>query len=304
MIADAHAPAPTKLRLPDGRALAYAEYGDPSGAPLIFMHGVPSSRLSGVLLDEGARRNGVHLIAPDRPGYGGSDPLPDRTILDWADDVSAFADGLGLDRFGVMGTSGGVPYALACAVRLPERLIYAAIISGLGPLQSRAVMRGMNRESATLYTLASRSPRLGRLWIKMLARTVQRSPNLVLRQQLSYLPPVDRAIFAEPAMQELRIADMAEAFRQGSHGPSDEAVLHMTDWGFRLQDVPVEVYLWQGEADRHHPVAMGRFLERELPRVRAVFVPEAGAYGFIERLDDIFVDLTEISAGARPATDA
>lgn len=300
MIADASAPA-QQLRLPDGRAVSYAEYGDPHGLPLIYMHGVPSSRLAGVLLDAGAARNGIRLIAPDRPGYGGSDPLAGRTILGSADDVSAFADVLGLDRFGVMGTSGGVPYALACAVRMPERLSYVAILSGLGPLQSRAVMEGMNRESATLYTLALRSPRLGRLWMKMLARTVRRSPQLVLRQQLSYLPLVDRAIFADPAMQELRITDMAEAFRQGPAGPSDEAVLHMTDWGFRLEDVPVDVYLWQGEADRHHPVAMGRFLAGALPRVTAVFVPDAGAYGFIERLDEIFADLNAIATGTQPA---
>ncbi len=288
MSPDAPDSPPARVVLPDGRALAYAEFGDPAGVPFIFMHGVPSSRLAGMLFHDGACRRGVRVIAPDRPGYGWSDLKPDRAILDWPADVVALANHLGIGRFGVVGISGAVPYVLACAMKLPQRVSHVAIISGLGPVKEPGVMDGMNAETATLYKLATRSPRLGRMWMKMLAQTAKRAPLLVYRQQLSYLPEADRAVFEPTHMRDHRLADFAEAFRQGSTGAGQEAVLHMTDWGFQLSEVPAEVFLWQGEVDRHHPLAMGRYLARELPRCRAEFVPEVGAFGFIERLDHIF----------------
>ena len=284
--------------LPDGRTLAYDEYGDPAGPPFVFMHGIPSSRLAARMIHASAMRSGVRIVAPDRPGYGRSDPQPQRTLLAWPQDGSALADALHLREFGVIGISGAVPYLLACAVAIPERLSHVAILSGLGPLTEPGVMEGMNRETAALYRLALRSPRLARTWMAMLAQTAKRSPMLVYRQQLSYLPEVDRAVFDAPEMRAHRLDDFAEAFRQGAGGPSREAVLHMTDWGFGLQDVQLDVFMWQGELDRHHPIAMGRYLERDLPAAHAVFVPEVGAFGFVDRMDEVFEQLLDVPARA------
>jgi len=111
------------LALADGRKLTCAEYGDRNGVPLFVFHGLPGSRLSWGLLPDPPFPPGVRVIAPDRPGYGGSDPHPGRSLLSWADDVAAVADTLELGRFGVLGISGGGPGALACASRMPERLI-------------------------------------------------------------------------------------------------------------------------------------------------------------------------------------
>lgn len=291
-------PLARSITLPDGRGLAYDEYGDPAGLPFVFMHGIPSSRLAARLIDASARRVGVRLIAPDRPGYGWSDPHPARTLLDWPRDVEALAGALRLREFGVIGISGAVPYLLACAVAIPERLSHVAILSGLGPLREPGVMEGMNRETAALYRLALRSPRLARVWMAMLAQTAKRSPMLVYRQQLNYLPEVDRAVFEAPEMRTQRLDDFAEAFRQGADGPSREAVLHMTDWGFGLQDVPLDVYVWQGELDRHHPPAMGRYLVRDLPGAHAEFVPGVGAFGFVDRMDQVFEQLLDVPAHA------
>src|SRR5438132_13833586 len=70
---------------------------------------------------DAAARHGVRLIAADRPGMGGSDHQPGRTVLDWPADVRVLADHLGLDRFAVLGYSGGVPFAAATAYRLADR---------------------------------------------------------------------------------------------------------------------------------------------------------------------------------------
>ena len=111
--------ADATIMLADGRALAYCEWGDPTGSPVLLVHGGPGSRL--LCPDEDATvAAGVRLLTVDRPGYGGSAPRPDPTLLDWADDVQALADRLGLERFAVVGFSAGGGYALACTARMPS----------------------------------------------------------------------------------------------------------------------------------------------------------------------------------------
>lgn len=97
------------IPLSDGRRLAYAEYGAANGIPVFLFHGLPGSRLSWGLLPNNPFPKGLRLIAPDRPGYGGSDPKPGRSLLDWVDDVVELADALAIDRFAVLGVSGGGP---------------------------------------------------------------------------------------------------------------------------------------------------------------------------------------------------
>ena len=96
------------ITLPDGRRLAYAEFGTPDGRPVLYFHGAPSSRLEPLLVgDDAWRAHGLRVIAPDRPGVGLSDFLPKRGFSQWPNDVVALADALGLERFGVIGMSGG-----------------------------------------------------------------------------------------------------------------------------------------------------------------------------------------------------
>ena len=82
------------INLKDGRKLAYAEYGALAGKPLFFFHGWPVSRLSGRIAKKAAKKLGIRIISPDRPGYGLSDFKKDRKLLDWAKDVLELADRL------------------------------------------------------------------------------------------------------------------------------------------------------------------------------------------------------------------
>ncbi len=108
-------PTNQAMILPDGRVLAYAEYGDLAGRPLFFFHGGNDSRLEAAILHETAVRMGIRVIAPDRPGYGRSDFQPERTFLNWPDDVAQLADALSIPQFAVVGHSGGGPHAAAVA---------------------------------------------------------------------------------------------------------------------------------------------------------------------------------------------
>lgn len=123
----------SSLSLPDGRKLAYSEYGDSHGKPVIYFHGFPGSRVEGLLMDAVAKRLGLRIVAPDRPGFGRSDFQAGRRLSGWQKDVASLADALSFERFSVLGISGGGPYVLACAEQLAERIDKASIVCGLGP---------------------------------------------------------------------------------------------------------------------------------------------------------------------------
>lgn len=98
-----------------GRSVAYAEYGAPAGRPVAVLHGTPgSSRLAG-LFAPAAAEQGVRLLAVDRPGYGDSEPWPDRSLADIGSVVTSVLDDAGVDAAGLVGFSGGGPHALAVA---------------------------------------------------------------------------------------------------------------------------------------------------------------------------------------------
>ena len=71
------------LKLPDGRLLGYAEFGDPAGGMLFFFHGCRGSRFSGAFLDAAAKERGVRVVALERPGFGLSDFQLGRSIAAW-----------------------------------------------------------------------------------------------------------------------------------------------------------------------------------------------------------------------------
>src|SRR3990167_4594035 len=128
--------------LPDGRLLGFAEYGDPSGAPILYFHGFPGSRLEAQRFHERALAHHYRLIGIDRPGMGLSSIDKQRTFISWAADVAHFADSLGIEKFSIVGHSGGAPFIAACAYAIPHRINGIAIVSGMGPLEKPESNRG------------------------------------------------------------------------------------------------------------------------------------------------------------------
>ena len=145
-------------QLSDGRKLAYGEYGDPQGHPTFYFHGGPGSRLEGALFHEGGLKHSLRIMAVDRPGMGGSDFLPGRTMLDFPKDVAALADSLGLDRFGVIGWSGGGPSALTTAYAIPERLTFVLSLASFPLLNFEGAPDLLNKADRFAYTTAHKMP--------------------------------------------------------------------------------------------------------------------------------------------------
>ena len=149
------------LTLCSGHTLGYAQFGHPNGYPLVFLHGFPSSRLEAWSLHEMLLRKHIRLIAPDRPGYGLSTPQPRRRMLDHASDVLQLMDKLKVERFAVLGGSGGGPYALACAREMSkERLKAVGLLAAMGSWTVRGA--GKEVEQELMRDLRTSSWLLGR----------------------------------------------------------------------------------------------------------------------------------------------
>ncbi len=158
----------TAFQLSDGRRLAYAEYGAVTGVPVFLFHGLPGSRLAWGLLPNDPLPSDLRIVAPDRPGYGGSDPKPGRTLLDWAEDVMELANALEIQKFAIVGVSGGGPGALACAWKMPERLTCAGVVSSAAPTDAPGVFEGMSLTNRFFMKLAWHVPWLSTLNVRLL----------------------------------------------------------------------------------------------------------------------------------------
>jgi pimeloyl-ACP methyl ester carboxylesterase len=280
------------LRLSDGRRLGYAEYGDPAGTPLLFFHGTPGSRRVARWADHVARRRGIRLIAPDRPGFGLSDFQPGRTLGAWPADVIELADALALGPFAVAGVSGGGAYVAACAWRLGDRLRHAGIISGIGPIADPALAAALSRRYRAGFALVRRLPAAVRGALGLGRLGLRRAPGCTLAALAASLPEVDRAIFGRPRVRALLLDDAREALRQGPRGAAQELLLFSRPWDFRLAEIRMPVRLWHGEADAQVPVAIARRVAATIPDCRASFIPGAGHLWVLDHLDEILTTLT------------
>jgi len=257
----------------EGRTITYREYGDPEGAPVLFHHGTPGSRILPAAFHEAAREASVRLLAPDRPGQGRSDPAPDADALDWADDAVAVADDAGVDRFGAFGFSGGGRFALACASEHPDRVSRVATVAADGP--PGAPTDGVGLQNRLLDVLARRAPPALRLLFAVQAWTVERTDP---EDALALLTDVDAAELDRrldaPPIADLVALDLREAFRQGHGSVSREFRASAREWPFDLADVEVPVWLRHGADDHNVSPATAEFLAARLPDAEAVVLQD------------------------------
>ncbi len=259
--------------LPGGRKLAYAEFGRADGAPVVYFHGSPSSRLEPLLIGDVLARLGLRVIAPDRPGMGGSDFQPGRRLTDWPADVAALADALGLGRFAVLGNSGGGPYVAACAARIPDRLGAAVIVSGGWRMDWPEARAGLPFPNRLMMLLARRAPFVLRLMLGMMGGVAQGEREKELAQFRKRVPPADHAAFAGPGRLEAFGQAMRECLRQGARGAAWDLGLYVRDFGFGLGEARVPLALFHGEEDTNAPLAMVRRAVAQLPAARLVTYP-------------------------------
>lgn len=281
------------LRLPDRRRLGLLQAGDPSGFPLLFFHGFGASRL-GLHPDAGiARGLGIRLISLDRPGIGLSDPKPGRTVVSWADDVTAAVDALGIDRFAVLGVSAGGPHALACAVCLPQRVSAVGLVSSAAPLDDPA-LRPLHSSTWTRLARVGRPvPWLVRMMFDRVARQAHGDPEMVMEQAVEGMEAADRELVRQRPFYTTIMNSAVEAYVQGGQGVADDALALARPWGFALTGASTPVLLWHGEQDHNWPVALGRYLAQAVPTRHARFYPGEGHLIYLSHWAEILQAMRE-----------
>ncbi len=282
----------TTLQLTDGRLLAYAQYGNARGKPVLFFHGMPGSRFFRPS-DEITSRLGVRLITIDRPGYGCSSFSPGRRIRDWAEDVAELADALGIQSFAVAGHSGGGPYVAACAHDLGERVTRAAIVSGAGPVDAVRTYGQLSARSRLGLRFGRFLPwNVWRVLIWVLYRERAEDPARAQDRASGHRPPADEELIQVPLVRQACLLSEREAFRGGLRGLAWDARLLTRPWGFPLADIRVPVWLWHGTEDREAPLAMGEFVAKNIPGCTKILCPGEGHLLLFPHWEEILTTLT------------
>jgi pimeloyl-ACP methyl ester carboxylesterase len=285
-----------QYRIGRHRRLGFAEYGDPLGRTVFWFHGTPGGRRQ--MSPEGAiaaARMGLRIFVLERPGIGYSTKHLYDNVLGYADDVGRIADHLGIDEFGIVGLSGGGPYALACAYRFPDRVIGAAVLGGVAPTVGPDAVNGgavgFARRCAPLLEVVNR-PLAFVLHRGVRVLVPFRDPLFGLYVAVS--PEGDKRVFRRPEMKEMFIDDIMRSMRTQAAAPVFDLVLFTRDWGFRLGDIRVPIRFWHGDADHIVPLAHVQHLAGLVPDSELRIRPGESHLGCLAAADEVFSVLLDL----------
>jgi pimeloyl-ACP methyl ester carboxylesterase len=272
------------LTLTDGRRLAYTETGPQSGDPVLYCPGAIGTPLAASCELQAITRDlGIRHIALSRPGTGGSDPSPGRTLVDFADDVQALAGELGLSRLDLVGVSAGGPYALAVAQRLPHLVGRVAVCSSLSPSWAPQRTPGMGRLGLGLRLLAALPGTCAAIGDALLP-VITRHPVLLSRVIAAHAAPQERERLAGPGERVAASASFLAAAEGGVRGMIEDFLVYSGAWGFDVAEVRAPVQLWHGCNDPLVPVEHALQLALQLNECRVFLDPDEGHHFFRSRL--------------------
>ncbi|KAH9735431.1 AB hydrolase-1 domain-containing protein [Citrus sinensis] len=328
-----HPPSASRILLPDGRHLAYHELGVQAGRArysLIAPHSFLSSRLAGI---PGVRTSlledfGVRLVTFDLPGFGESDPHPSRNLNSSALDMLHLANAVGVsDKFWVVGYSSGSMHAWAALRYIPDRVagaaMFAPMINPYEPSMTKEEMRRTWEEwlprRRFMYFLARRFPKLlsfsyRRSFLSGKHGRIDKWMSLSLKKK-------DEVLIEDPIFEEYWHRDVEESIRQGNTKPFiEEAVLQVSNWGFRLADLQVRkecqrrgflpwlramysqeecelagfldpIHIWQGMDDQVVPPSITDYISRVLPAAVVHKLPYEGHFSYFFFCDDCHLQI-------------
>lgn len=280
----------------EDRQIGFAEFGDPQGRAMFWLHGTPGARRQ--IPTEArvyAKQHGIRLIGLDRPGTGSSSPHLYENIAAFADDLRTIADILGIDKMAVIGLSGGGPYALASAAAMPDRVVAAGILGGVAPfLGDEGITSGLmnlGKRAAPLLRMGGDPLRIG---ASLMVRAVRPFANTALFLYAAISPEGDRRLLTRPEFGAMFLDDLLNGSRKQLAAPFNDVVLFTRDWGFRLDEVKVPVRWWHGDSDHIVPFAHGQHAVALLPDAELIVLPGESHLGGLGRGEDVLSTLMKI----------
>ncbi len=275
--------------------MAYRLFGDPEGVPVVALHGTPGSRLKFGLADAEARRLGLRLVSPDRWGYGLSDrPSGAPSLKAYAEDVAQLADALGLGRFGVVGISGGGPYATAIASELGGRVGALALVAPVSPLTSSESRRGVTLFHRFAFRGLPRLPGAIPLAFLYFRGMLVLAPSLAVRTMASRAGRPDRELLKDREVTEDLVRTFRAGLARGVSGATTDMRLFSRDWGVRVERIACPSCLWLGTADRNVPVSAARHFAASAPGMHLVEIPDAGHFWITKAYPDVLAWLRQV----------
>lgn len=262
----------------DDRVLDVVEAGAEGGPAIIVHHGTPGSRLLYAPWVENAESLGMRVVGYSRPGYGASTRRHGRNVAQCAEDVTAIADALGLDRFATWGISGGGPHVLATAALLPDRVVAAASLASVAPYDSPGLdfLAGMGEDNIVEFNAALEGEEvITPIADSQVPAMVSADPQQIAAQMKSVLSPVDLEVLSDEFGAFLARYSQ-HGLAPGSAGWVDDDLAFTRPWGFALADIRAPLQVWQGGADLMVPPAHGAWLASQLPDADFRFHPGDG----------------------------
>ena len=275
----------TPCRLPDGRTMTSAEFGDPDGRPVVVVDGA-GSRLQGRLADRLGRTHGIRVITPDRPSFHGSTPDPDVSFLRVADDLRSLYDHLGLAAPGLLALSGGTAFGCAMAFRHPDRVHVLGLLGPIAPIGEVGGTRGMDATSALAFRLGRRAPRLLAAVMSTVRWQTRRDLARAVDRFINLRPPADQAVMRRPDVRRILERSFPDV-SQSPAGVAREFRLMTRPWGFDPAAIEVPTHVWGGEADSVHPPHHARWLAARISGATLQVRPGVGIFGWLDDYPDI-----------------
>ena len=282
-----------QIELRGGGVVAVSEYGSPSGAPVFFCHGWPSSRTMAELTDAAARELNLRIISPDRPGIRNSTLQRERKLLDWPPLLEELADTMSIREFRVLGISGGAPYALAAGWAMPERVRAVAVVSSAPPITDLANRNGLLPLYRWLLFFYPRHRELLRYSFHVARPFLSvRVPLRIRPLLLKLLQPCDANVMRDIAAFEACFESQRQAWRASADGLMIDAEIYANPWGFDPETIRIPVRLWHGKRDRSFHWWLAKSFSNRLPRCQLRLVENEGHYSLpIRHMRDILDDL-------------
>ena len=262
--------------LPDGRKLSFVEFGKKDGSPVLYFHGTPSSCLEPSMIgDEVFIKHNLRIISPSRPGMGQSDEHKNRTFIDWTNDTIALADHLGIEKFAILGYSGGAPYTLACALKIPGRLSSAVIVSGAGQMNQAEVKNNLDLKHRIFWKVADKFPFLLPIILNKMKQYREMADEDILVRAERNMPQADFEAFKQNGRLTLSKKGVDETFRD-MKGVAMDVRLPIRPLGFNLGDINFPITFFHGKADNTVPIEVVEWMVPRIPAARLVTYPKDG----------------------------
>lgn len=287
-----------KLELPDGRTLGYADYGPADGAPVLWCHGGPGSRMEPAGVAPAAEELGIRIIGFDRPGYGLSTPRPGRSIEACVPDTLALADHLGLASFHIVGVSTGGAYALSTAAIAPDRVLGVVACCALTDMRDEKAKATMTQGAiANIWNSQTRDEALafaeeqfGADGTKMLGDGSADSTDSAVNA--AELAPADIAMFSDPAFLTGMIGGLPAMFAWGVQGYADDRLADGPGWGgFDVSLITCPVTVLHGEADTICPVINAHVTADLVPNSELHLTTDDGHFSIVTHVPEVLTEM-------------